>query len=107
MCFRGSIPRLAPWETALRQAPKARKNISPGREPGKGDHRRFIRPGGAKDQVQRYRRSDRRAASFRRARSFVASLLRINSDSMPRPVKLTPMLEQYFEIKRQVPDAIL
>ena len=25
---------------------------------------------------------------------------------MPRP-KLTPMLEQYFEIKRQVPDAIL
>src|SRR6185503_15598671 len=28
--------------------------------------------------------------------------------SMPRPVtKLTPMLEQYLEIKRQVPDAIL
>src|ERR1041384_7806780 len=27
---------------------------------------------------------------------------------MPRPfAKLTPMLEQYFEIKRQVPDAIL
>ena len=26
---------------------------------------------------------------------------------MSRPVKLTPMLEQYFEIKRQVPDAIL
>src|SRR5437660_4134594 len=26
---------------------------------------------------------------------------------MPRPTKLTPMLEQYFEIKRQVPDAIL
>ncbi|HET7705582.1 MAG TPA: DNA mismatch repair protein MutS, partial [Thermoanaerobaculia bacterium] len=26
---------------------------------------------------------------------------------MPRPMKLTPMLEQYFEIKRQVPDAIL
>ncbi len=23
------------------------------------------------------------------------------------PAKLTPMLEQYFEIKRQVPDAIL
>src|SRR5262249_26094501 len=27
--------------------------------------------------------------------------------SMSRPAKLTPMLEQYFEIKRQVPDAIL
>jgi DNA mismatch repair protein MutS len=26
---------------------------------------------------------------------------------MSRPMKLTPMLEQYFEIKRQVPDAIL
>src|SRR5260221_1416965 len=26
---------------------------------------------------------------------------------MSRPAKLTPMLEQYFEIKRQVPDAIL
>src|SRR5215217_5939690 len=26
---------------------------------------------------------------------------------MTRPPKLTPMLEQYFEIKRQVPDAIL
>ncbi|HSP34877.1 MAG TPA: DNA mismatch repair protein MutS, partial [Thermoanaerobaculia bacterium] len=26
---------------------------------------------------------------------------------MNRPFKLTPMLEQYFEIKRQVPDAIL
>ncbi len=26
---------------------------------------------------------------------------------MSRPTKLTPMLEQYFEIKRQVPDAIL
>jgi DNA mismatch repair protein MutS len=26
---------------------------------------------------------------------------------MPRPLKLTPMLEQYFEIKRQVPDSIL
>ena len=26
---------------------------------------------------------------------------------MTRPMKLTPMLEQYFEIKRQVPDAIL
>jgi len=26
---------------------------------------------------------------------------------MARPLKLTPMLEQYFEIKRQVPDAIL
>jgi DNA mismatch repair protein MutS len=26
---------------------------------------------------------------------------------VPRPAKLTPMLEQYFEIKRQVPDAIL
>jgi DNA mismatch repair protein MutS len=26
---------------------------------------------------------------------------------MTRPLKLTPMLEQYFEIKRQVPDAIL
>ena len=26
---------------------------------------------------------------------------------MTRPAKLTPMLEQYFEIKRQVPDAIL
>jgi DNA mismatch repair protein MutS len=26
---------------------------------------------------------------------------------MARPAKLTPMLEQYFEIKRQVPDAIL
>src|SRR5438876_12234058 len=26
---------------------------------------------------------------------------------MTRPTKLTPMLEQYFEIKRQVPDAIL
>src|SRR5437016_2173845 len=26
---------------------------------------------------------------------------------MARPQKLTPMLEQYFEIKRQVPDAIL
>jgi DNA mismatch repair protein MutS len=26
---------------------------------------------------------------------------------MSKPVKLTPMLEQYFEIKRQVPDAIL
>jgi len=26
---------------------------------------------------------------------------------MNRPLKLTPMLEQYFEIKRQVPDAIL
>src|SRR3954453_24045348 len=26
---------------------------------------------------------------------------------MTRPSKLTPMLEQYFEIKRQVPDAIL
>src|SRR2546430_2475566 len=26
---------------------------------------------------------------------------------MPRPMKLTPMLEQYFEMKRQVPDAIL
>ena len=26
---------------------------------------------------------------------------------MPSPPKLTPMLEQYFEIKRQVPDAIL
>jgi DNA mismatch repair protein MutS len=26
---------------------------------------------------------------------------------MPRPAKLTPMLEQYFEIKRQAPDAIL
>ncbi|HEX3067083.1 MAG TPA: DNA mismatch repair protein MutS, partial [Thermoanaerobaculia bacterium] len=26
---------------------------------------------------------------------------------MPRPMKLTPMLEQYFEIKQQVPDAIL
>src|SRR5712692_8091470 len=26
---------------------------------------------------------------------------------MNRPAKLTPMLEQYFEIKRQVPDAIL
>src|SRR5512140_3693541 len=26
---------------------------------------------------------------------------------MPKPAKLTPMLEQYFEIKRQVPDAIL
>ena len=26
---------------------------------------------------------------------------------MPRPAKLTPMLEQYFDIKRQVPDAIL
>jgi DNA mismatch repair protein MutS len=26
---------------------------------------------------------------------------------MHRPAKLTPMLEQYFEIKRQVPDAIL
>ena len=26
---------------------------------------------------------------------------------MARPSKLTPMLEQYFEIKRQVPDAIL
>src|SRR5438034_1816578 len=27
--------------------------------------------------------------------------------TMTRPAKLTPMLEQYFEIKRQVPDAIL
>src|SRR5258707_3491216 len=27
--------------------------------------------------------------------------------SMSRPMKLTPMFEQYFEIKRQVPDAIL
>src|SRR2546423_13319857 len=27
--------------------------------------------------------------------------------NMTRPAKLTPMLEQYFEIKRQVPDAIL
>src|SRR5947209_2802759 len=27
--------------------------------------------------------------------------------TMTRPTKLTPMLEQYFEIKRQVPDAIL
>src|ERR1051325_1842504 len=26
---------------------------------------------------------------------------------MARPAKLTPMLEQYFDIKRQVPDAIL
>src|SRR5437763_2671973 len=26
---------------------------------------------------------------------------------MSRPMKLTPMLQQYFEIKRQVPDAIL
>src|SRR5213075_3171042 len=26
---------------------------------------------------------------------------------MSRPAKLTPMLEQYFDIKRQVPDAIL
>src|SRR3982751_3280687 len=26
---------------------------------------------------------------------------------MPRPAKLTPMLEQYFDIKREVPDAIL
>jgi DNA mismatch repair protein MutS len=26
---------------------------------------------------------------------------------MPRPAKLTPMLEQYFEIKAQAPDAIL
>ncbi|HEX9164087.1 MAG TPA: DNA mismatch repair protein MutS [Thermoanaerobaculia bacterium] len=26
---------------------------------------------------------------------------------MNRPIKLTPMLEQYFEIKRQVPDSIL
>src|SRR5437764_2204898 len=26
---------------------------------------------------------------------------------MSRPMKLTPMLEQYFEIKRQAPDAIL
>src|SRR3954451_11742244 len=26
---------------------------------------------------------------------------------MSRPAKLTPMLEQYFEIKRQVPDAIV
>jgi DNA mismatch repair protein MutS len=27
--------------------------------------------------------------------------------SMSKPMKLTPMLEQYFEIKRQVPDAIV
>ena len=26
---------------------------------------------------------------------------------MSRPAKLTPMLEQYFEMKRQAPDAIL
>src|SRR5882762_4513188 len=30
-----------------------------------------------------------------------------NLPIMSRPMKLTPMLEQYFEIKRQAPDALL
>jgi hypothetical protein len=41
--FRGSIPR---------QAPKARKNISPGRQPWVSVPK-HVSPGGAKDQVQR------------------------------------------------------
>src|SRR5260370_33073625 len=43
----------------------------------------------------------------RRRRSAPPILHPYTSPRMSRPAKLTPMLEQYFEIKRQVPDAIL
>src|SRR5260370_35040759 len=43
----------------------------------------------------------------RRRRSAPPILHPYTSPRMSRPQKLTPMLEQYFEIKRQVPDAIL
>ena len=37
----------------------------------------------------------------------ICTLICIHLTLKSRPMKLTPMLEQYFEIKRQVPDAIL